>query len=68
MDRTIEALFDGTVLWPAEPLTLEPNTHVWIVIETTPPPTTTAPSFLRTSRTHNLDCPTDRSVNMKHKL
>ena len=68
MDRTIEAVFDGTVLWPAEPLTLEPNTHVWIVIETTPPPTTTAPSFLRTARSLNLDGPPDWSVNLKDYL
>lgn len=30
MVRTIEALFDGTVFRPAEPIILEPNTRVWI--------------------------------------
>ena len=46
--------WDGTVFRPAEPLTLEPNTRVWIVIETTLPPTDTARSFLRTARSLNL--------------
>lgn len=67
MGKTVEALFDGTVLRPAEPLTLEPNTRVWIVIETTPPPTTTR-SFLRTARSLNLDGPPDWSANLEHYL
>ncbi len=67
MSRTIEALFDGTVLWPAEPLTLEPNTRVWIIIETMPSPTPTR-SFLRTARSLNLDGPPDWSVNLEHYL
>lgn len=37
MGKTIEAVFDGTVLRPAQPLELEPDTRVWLVIETVPP-------------------------------
>ena len=33
MVKTIEAIFDGTVLRPAEPLELEPNTRVRITVE-----------------------------------
>ncbi len=68
MKKTIEALFDGTVLRPAEPLTLEPNTRVWIVVETAPPPAATAPSFLRTARSLNLDGPPDWSANLENYL
>ncbi len=39
MTETIEALFDGVVLRPTQPLALKPNTRVWIVVETTPPAT-----------------------------
>lgn len=67
MGKTVEALFDGMVLRPTEPLTLEPNTRVWIVIETTPPPTPTQ-SFLRTARSLNLDGPPDWSANLEHYL
>ena len=67
MSETIEALFDGTVLRPAKPLALEPNTRVWIVIETTPP-TSTPRSFLRTARSLNLDGPEDWSANLESYL
>lgn len=56
-----------TVVRPAKPLTLEPNTRVWIVIETTLPPTTMR-SFLRTARSLNLDGPADWSANLEHYL
>ena len=68
MVKTIEALFDGAVLRPAEPLVLEPNTRVWIVIDTTPPTADTAASFLRTARSLNLDGPPDWSANLDHYL
>ena len=66
MSETIAALYDGSVLRPVEPLTLEPNTRVWIVIETVPPTTEEAPlSFLRTARSLNLDGPSDWSANVE---
>jgi predicted DNA-binding antitoxin AbrB/MazE fold protein len=67
MSETIEALFDGTVLRPAKPLALEPNTRVWIVIETAPP-ASTPQSFLRTARSLNLDGPEDWSTNLENYL
>jgi hypothetical protein len=67
MSMTIEALFDGTVLRPAEPLSLEPNTRVWIVLETMPPPAHVT-SFLRTARALNLEGPPDWSTNLENYL
>jgi len=69
MGKVIEALFDGTVLRPAEPLALEPNTRVWIVIETAlPVATTPTPSFIRTARSLNLEGPSDWSANLENYL
>jgi predicted DNA-binding antitoxin AbrB/MazE fold protein len=66
MNKTVEALFDGTVLKPIEQLELEPNTQVWLIIKTTPPP---APrSFLQTARALNLDGPSDWSANLDDYL
>jgi len=66
MGKTIEAIFDGTVLRPAEPLALKPNTRVWIVVETSPP--VTPSSFLQTARSLNLDGPSDWSANLENYL
>ncbi|MEJ5310314.1 MAG: antitoxin family protein [Anaerolineae bacterium] len=67
MTETIEALFDGVVLRPTQPLTLKPNTRVWIVVETTPPATQST-SFLRTARALNLEGPADWSANFEKYL
>ena len=37
MPRTVEAVYDGEVLRPKEPVDLEPNTRVRITIETLKP-------------------------------
>ena len=68
MSETIEALYDGSVLRPVEPLTLEPNTRVWIVIKIMPPTKDTRSSFLRTARSLNLDGPSDWSANLETYL
>ena len=68
MSETIEALYDGSVLRPVEPLTLEPNTRVWIVIEIVPPTKDTATSFLKTARSLNLYGPSDWSANLEDYL
>ena len=68
MGKTIEALYDGSVLRPVEPLTLEPNTRVWIVIKIMPPTKDTRSSFLRTARSLNLDGPSDWSANLETYL
>lgn len=67
MTETIEAMFDGVVLRPTEPLALKPNTRVWIVVETTPPSAPTR-SFLHTARSLNLDGPVDWSANLEKYL
>jgi predicted DNA-binding antitoxin AbrB/MazE fold protein len=68
MGKVIEALFDGTVFRPTEPLTLEPNTRVWIVIETTPPVAAAPMSFLQTARSLNLEGSSDWSANLENYL
>ena len=68
MIKTIEALFDGTVFHPTEPLTLAPNTRVRMTIETVLPAKGEAASFLRTARALNLDGPPDWSVNIDEYL
>ena len=64
MVKTIEAVFDGKVLRPEDPLALEPNTRVRITIETVEPSTSEVASFLDTARSLNLDGPPDWAVNI----
>lgn len=69
MTKTLEAVFDGTVLRPDEPLDLEANTRVRITVETVSPETGSAPrSFLQTARSLQLDGPADWSANLDHYL
>jgi hypothetical protein len=68
MTKTIDALFDGKVFRPTEPVALTPNTRVRMTIETLPSPESTAGSFLRTARTLNLDGPPDWSANLDEYL
>ena len=65
MVKTIEAVFDGKVLHPEDPLALQPNTRVRITIETVEPATAKAASFLRTARSLNLDGPPDWATNLE---
>ena len=67
MTKTLEAVFDGEVLRPNEPLELQPNTRVRITIETT---TSEAKprSFLRTARALNLEGPSDWSERIEEYL
>ena len=68
MGKVIEALYDGAVLRPTEPLSIEPDTRVWIVIETEPPAAAAPRSFLRTARSLNLEGPSDWSDNLETYL
>ncbi len=68
MNTAIEALFDGTVFRSTKPFTLEPNTRVWIIVETDPPKQSTKSSFLRTARSLNLDGSSDWSLNLENYL
>jgi hypothetical protein len=63
MTKTIDAIFDGKVLHPVDPLTLEPNTSVRITIEISAKTGDGDPgSFLATARKLQLDGPADWST------
>ncbi len=68
MNRTIEAMFDGEVLRPAEPIPLEPNTRVRITVEPISPEAAEPASFLETARSLNLQGPPDWSANLDKYL
>jgi len=58
MTKTLEAIFDGKVFLPDEPLELAPDTRVRITIEAADEPSApAAASFLQTARALNLDGP-----------
>lgn len=62
MVKTLDAVYDGTVLRPVKPLAIEPNTRVRITIETELEKQEQA-SFLQTARSLELDGPVDWSTN-----
>lgn len=68
MVKTIQAVFDGTVFRPSEPIPLKPNTRVQITIETTLPVAEEGLSFLQVARTLNLEGPPDWSANLEEYL
>ena len=68
MNRTIEAVFDGEVLRPAEPIPLEPNTRVRITVEPISSKEAQVASFLETARSLNLQGPPDWSANIDKYL
>ena len=68
MVQIIEALFDGTVLRPDKPLSLEANTRVRVTVETLPVVEQRPRSFLRTARSLQLEGPADWSANLDHYL
>jgi hypothetical protein len=68
MTRTVQAVFDGEVLRPQEPLDLEPQTRVQITIETILEPKGNSQSFLDVAASLNLDGPSDWSENFEQYL
>ena len=66
--KTLEAVFDGEVLRPEEPVELEPNTRVRITIEAVAPTTAKARSFLRTAQSLHLEGPSDWSERIDDYL
>lgn len=72
MTQTLEAVFDGQVLRPDEPLGLEPNTRVRITIEAVDAPAAEEQqqcnSFLQTARSLRLEGPTDWSTRLDDYL
>ncbi len=67
MTKTLEAVYDGEVLCPDEPLDLEPNTRVRVTIEVEEQRTQTR-SFLDTARALNLEGPSDWSTRLDYYL
>lgn len=67
MSQTIDAIFDGKVFQPAEPVELEPNTRVRVTIEPIIR-TENGVSFLRTARALSLAGPADWSANIEDYL
>jgi hypothetical protein len=68
MVTTIEAVFDGKVFRPDDPLGLEPNTRVRLTIETVPPESSKAKSFLHVARSIHLEGPPDWAANLETYL
>ena len=68
MTKTLEAVFDGEVFRPDEPLDLAPDTRVRITIETANEPGTRTASFLKTARALNLEGPSDWSERFEDYL
>ena len=67
MTTTIEAVFDGEVLRPDQPLELKPNTRVTLVV-TTPDTSERTESFLDTAMSISLEGPADWSENLDRYL
>jgi predicted DNA-binding antitoxin AbrB/MazE fold protein len=68
MSQTLNAVFDGRVFRPDQPIELEPNTRVRITIE----PATTSDkepvSFLEVAESLNLEGPPDWSSRLDEYL
>ncbi len=68
MTKTLNAIYDGKVLRPDEPIELKPNTRVRVTIETVDQSKAKSRSFLRTARSLNLKGPSDWSVRFEDYL
>ena len=68
MSKTLEAVFDGEVLRPDEPIELEPNTRVRLTIESVDSSEKQPESFLQTARSLNLEGPSDWSERLDEYL
>ncbi len=68
MEKSIEAVFDGKVICPDEPLELEPNTRVRILIERVIPDSKKSISFLQTARSLRLEGSEDWAENIENYL
>lgn len=68
MSRTIDAVYDGQVFRPSEPVQLKPNTRVKIIVDTEEEEKEKPKSFLQTARALNLDGPADWARNIDDYL
>lgn len=67
MTKSLDAVFDGEVLRPEEPLELLPNTRVRITLEAEEPEPEPY-SFLHTARSLDLEGPSDFSERLEEYL
>lgn len=65
MSLILEAIYDGEVLRPVQPLDLKPNTRLRITIEEKEPERKVKRSFLQTARSLELEGPADWSVRIE---
>lgn len=68
MSQTLDAIFDGSVFRPDQPIELEPNTRVRITIESTSTSQKEPESFLEVARSLNLEGPRDWSSRLDEYL
>lgn len=68
MSQTLEAIYDGAVLRPVEPIELEPDTRVRVTIEKVDDADKPRKSFLETARSLKLEGPSDWSENLDDYL
>ena len=68
MTTTVEAVFDGEVFRPDEPLKLEPNTRVTLVVIPRDDISAPSESFLDTAMSIQLEGPADWSENFDRYL
>jgi len=68
MTKTLQAVFDGEVLRPDEPLDLKPNTRVRITIDTGAEKKSREQSFLQAARDLRLEGPSDWSSRIEEYL
>ncbi|MBI1763490.1 MAG: antitoxin family protein [Acidobacteria bacterium] len=68
MTLILEAIYDGNVLRPVQPLDLKPNTRLRITVETKEPEPKVRRSFLQTARSLELDGPADWSARIEEYL
>ena len=66
--RSVDAIFDGSVLRPTSPLSLKPNTQVRITIEIVKKKRGTSRSFLDVLESAKLKGPRDFSENLDEYL
>jgi predicted DNA-binding antitoxin AbrB/MazE fold protein len=68
MTKTLEATFDGTVFRPDEPVELQPNTRVQIVVTVKTQHDEHPTSFLRVAKGLRLQGPADWSSRLDDYL
>lgn len=68
MLRMIDAVYDGKVFRPTEPVRLRPNTRVKIILEIEEEVIEEPKSFLQTARSLNLEGPAKRARNIDSHL